>query len=82
VTIKNAGLVCLQKFGERLGPIQRTIEDVNDQTALFTSNNVLVSHINLNRLEDLNTRYVKLSVIHKKFLHASVAVSGSECPMI
>ena len=61
-TIKNAGLVCLQKFGERLGPIQRTVEDVNDQTALFTSNNVLVSHINLNRLEELNTRYVKLSV--------------------
>jgi len=44
-----------------LGPIQRTVEDVNNQTALFTSNNVLVSHINLNRLEDLNTRYVKLS---------------------
>jgi tetrahydromethanopterin S-methyltransferase subunit F len=56
--MKNAGLVCSQKFGERLGPIQRTVEDVNDQTALFTSNNVLVSHINLNRLEDLNTRYV------------------------
>lgn len=61
VTIKYDSLVCLQKFGERLGPIQRTVEDVNDQTALFTSNNVLVSHINLNRLEDLNTRYVKLS---------------------
>jgi tetrahydromethanopterin S-methyltransferase subunit F len=55
----NTDIVCLQKFGERLGPIQRTIEDVNDQTALFTSNNVLVSHINLNRLEDLNTRYDK-----------------------
>ncbi|XP_021924412.1 dystrophin-like isoform X3 [Zootermopsis nevadensis] len=47
----------LRKFGERLGPIQRTVEDVNDQAALFTSNNVLVSHINLNRLEDLNTRW-------------------------
>jgi hypothetical protein len=55
-------LVSLQKFGERLGPIQRTVEDVNDQAALFTSNNVLVSHINLNRLEDLNTRYVKLLI--------------------
>jgi chromosome segregation ATPase len=52
----------LQKFGERLGPIQRTVEDVNDQTALFTSNNVLVSHINLNRLEDLNTRWKVLQI--------------------
>ncbi|XP_033609096.1 dystrophin, isoforms A/C/F/G/H isoform X6 [Cryptotermes secundus] len=52
----------LQKFGERLGPIQRTVEDVNDQTALFTSNNVLVSHINLNRLEDLNTRWKLLQM--------------------
>ncbi|PSN53173.1 Dystrophin [Blattella germanica] len=52
----------LQKFGERLGPIQRTVEDVNDQAALFTSNNVLVSHINLNRLEDLNTRWKLLQM--------------------
>nr|CAD7454666.1 unnamed protein product [Timema tahoe] len=45
----------LQKFGERLTPIQRTVEDINDQAGLFTSNNVLVSHANLNRLEELNT---------------------------
>ncbi|XP_063241315.1 dystrophin, isoforms A/C/F/G/H-like [Bacillus rossius redtenbacheri] len=52
----------LQKLGERLGPIQRTVEDVNDQAAAFTSNNVLVSHINLNKLEELNTRWKLLQI--------------------
>nr|CAD7427340.1 unnamed protein product [Timema monikensis] len=52
----------LQKFGERLTPIQRTVEDINDQAGLFTSNNVLVSHANLNRLEDLNTRWKQLQL--------------------
>nr|CAD7442973.1 unnamed protein product [Timema bartmani] len=52
----------LQKFGERLTPIQRTVEDINDQAGLFTSNNVLVSHANLNRLEELNTRWKQLQL--------------------
>ncbi|CAG2065978.1 unnamed protein product, partial [Timema podura] len=50
------------KFGERLTPIQRTVEDINDQAGLFTSNNVLVSHANLNRLEELNTRWKQLQL--------------------
>lgn len=46
----------LQKFGERLGPIQRNIEDANDQASLFASSSVIVSHALLAKLEDLNTR--------------------------
>jgi len=47
----------LQKFGERLVPIQRNIEDANDQASVFASSSVIVSHALLAKLEDLNTRY-------------------------
>lgn len=46
----------LQKFGDRLGPIQRNIEEANDQASLFASSSVIVSHALLAKLEDLNTR--------------------------
>jgi DNA anti-recombination protein RmuC len=46
----------LQKFGERLVPIQRNIEDANDQASVFASSSVIVSHALLAKLEDLNTR--------------------------
>ncbi|XP_024942886.1 dystrophin, isoforms A/C/F/G/H isoform X6 [Cephus cinctus] len=52
----------LQKFGERLGPIQRNIEDANDQASVFASSNVIVSHALLAKLEDLNTRWKVLQV--------------------
>ncbi|XP_051175836.1 dystrophin, isoforms A/C/F/G/H isoform X1 [Leptopilina boulardi] len=52
----------LQKFGERLGPIQRNIEDANDQASLFASSSVIVSHALLAKLEDLNTRWKVLQV--------------------
>lgn len=48
-----------QKFGEKLSPLQRTLDEVNDQAAMFNSNNVLVSQANLNKIQDLNTRYCK-----------------------
>lgn len=47
----------LQKFGERLVPIQRNIEDANDQASVLASSSVIVSHALLAKLEDLNTRY-------------------------
>lgn len=50
----------LQKFGERLVPIQRNIEDANDQASVFASSSVIVSHALLAKLEDLNTRYTIL----------------------
>ncbi|XP_054271023.1 dystrophin isoform X2 [Macrosteles quadrilineatus] len=52
----------LQKLGERMGPLQRTLDEVNDQAAMFNSNNVLVSPANLNKLQDLNTRWKLLQV--------------------
>ncbi|XP_033212091.1 dystrophin isoform X3 [Belonocnema kinseyi] len=52
----------LQKFGDRLGPIQRNIEDANDQASLFASSSVIVSHALLAKLEDLNTRWKVLQV--------------------
>ncbi|XP_066600960.1 dystrophin-like isoform X2 [Prorops nasuta] len=52
----------IQKFGERLAPIQRSIEEVNDQAGVFASNNVIVSHALLTKLEDLNNRWKVLQV--------------------
>lgn len=48
----------LQKYGERLGPIQRIINEANDQESIFASSSVIVSHALLAKLEDLNTRYI------------------------
>ncbi|XP_011310319.1 dystrophin isoform X6 [Fopius arisanus] len=52
----------LQKFGDRLGPIQRNIEEANDQASLFASSSVIVSHALLAKLEDLNTRWKVLQL--------------------
>ena len=49
----------LEKFGERLLPIQRSIEYANDQASVFASSSVIVSHALLAKLEDLNTRYAQ-----------------------
>ncbi|KAK9498897.1 hypothetical protein O3M35_003447 [Rhynocoris fuscipes] len=47
----------LQKFGERLGPLQRSIEDMNDHVASFRSSNVDLSPALLARVDDLNARW-------------------------
>lgn len=47
-----------QKFGERLGPLTRSIEDMNDHVATFRSTNVNVSSALLARVDDLNARLV------------------------
>jgi len=47
----------LQKFGERLGPLQRSIEDMNDHVAAFRSSNVNISPALLARVDDLNARW-------------------------
>ena len=46
----------LQKFGERLAPIQRNMEEANKQAGVFASSNVIVSHALLAKLDDLNAR--------------------------
>ncbi|XP_026673764.1 dystrophin, isoforms A/C/F/G/H isoform X10 [Ceratina calcarata] len=52
----------LEKFGERLLPIQRSIEYANDQASVFASSSVIVSHALLAKLEDLNTRWKVLQM--------------------
>ncbi|RZF42808.1 hypothetical protein LSTR_LSTR014563 [Laodelphax striatellus] len=52
----------LQKFGEHMTPLQRTLDDVNDQAALFSSNNVVIAQTSLNRIQDLNTRWKLLQL--------------------
>lgn len=57
----------LEKFGERLLPIQRSIEYANDQASVFASSSVIVSHALLAKLEDLNTRYVHTPILGTPF---------------
>lgn len=47
----------LKAFRDHISPIQNTVDELNDQSARFTANNVLLSQSNLNRLDDLNTRW-------------------------
>lgn len=56
----------LHKFGERLAPIQRLLEEANEQASAFATSSVIVSHALLAKLEDLNTRLVFLHLIHLK----------------
>lgn len=65
----------LQKFGDRLGPIQRNIEEANDQASLFANSSVIVSHALLAKLEDLNTRYRKNSIDFTKWTFTQLAPS-------
>jgi len=46
----------LQQFGDRLNPVQRLLEEVNDQASILASNNVTISVSNKNMLQDINTR--------------------------
>ncbi|KAJ8679608.1 hypothetical protein QAD02_015395 [Eretmocerus hayati] len=52
----------LQKFGERLAPIQRLIDEANDQASAFACSSVIVSHALLAKLEDLNSRWKVLQL--------------------
>ncbi|XP_055937258.1 dystrophin-like isoform X4 [Argiope bruennichi] len=47
----------LKIFKERIAPLQMHVDEVNEAAARITGCNVLLSHSNLNRLEELNTRW-------------------------
>ena len=51
-------LCFFQVYSSNLAPLQRMVEDINDQASDFTSNNVTLSRQTLSRLEDINTRWV------------------------
>ncbi|KAK7605202.1 hypothetical protein V9T40_007060 [Parthenolecanium corni] len=56
----------LRKFGESLSPLQRCLEDVNDQVAVLSSNDVYISPSNLRKVEDLNSRWKYLQTAMDK----------------
>ncbi|EFX89387.1 hypothetical protein DAPPUDRAFT_190748 [Daphnia pulex] len=47
----------LKELSDKIAPVQLTIEEVNDQAARLTDSGVPLSHANLSRLEDLNSRW-------------------------
>lgn len=57
---KNMFFYFLQAFSTSLAPLQRVVEDINDQASDFTANNVALSRQILQRLEDINTRSVSI----------------------
>ncbi|XP_040580779.1 dystrophin isoform X3 [Lepeophtheirus salmonis] len=52
----------LKIYSQNLSPLQRLVEDVNDQASDFTANNVALSKQILSRLEDINTRWKLLQL--------------------
>ena len=45
-----------QSFQQRTSPIKNQLDHANDLANQFHDVNVVLSHINVNRLEELNTR--------------------------
>ncbi|XP_050057098.1 dystrophin, isoforms A/C/F/G/H isoform X3 [Aphis gossypii] len=56
------GLQELRQFGDRLNPVQRLLEEVNDQASLLASNNVTICVSNKNMLQDINNRWKNLQL--------------------
>lgn len=52
----------LKAFKEHCAPLQKYVDEVNESAARITGCNVLLSHANLNRLEELNTRWRMLQL--------------------
>lgn len=49
-------LVALRQYSENLTPLARIVDDLNDQSALLSASNVLVTHSTRTRLDDINMR--------------------------
>ncbi|XP_041127961.1 dystrophin-like isoform X4 [Polyodon spathula] len=52
----------LKAFRDEIAPIKENVTHVNDLASKFTPADIQLSHYNLNRLEDLNTRWKLLQV--------------------
>uniref|UniRef100_A0A1W7RAQ1 Protein detached n=1 Tax=Hadrurus spadix TaxID=141984 RepID=A0A1W7RAQ1_9SCOR len=52
----------LKAFKDHTAPLQKYVDEVNEAAARITGCNVLLSHANLNRLEELNTRWRMLQL--------------------
>lgn len=51
----------IQELSDKIAPVQLTIEEVNDQAARLADSGVPLSHANLSRLDDLNSRWASQS---------------------
>ena len=58
--VDNQNFHLVQSFSASLSPLQRLVEDINDQASDFTANSVALSRQILQRLEDINTRCVDM----------------------
>lgn len=52
----------LSRFGERLTPLQRTLDEINDQASAFSASGVHMPPSMLRQLEDLNTRWKNIQL--------------------
>lgn len=60
----NAPSLSVQELSDKIAPVQLTIEEVNDQAARLADSGVPLSHANLQRLDDLNSRLVPILVLY------------------
>lgn len=70
----------LQLFRESIFSIKAQVEQVNETATRITGSNVLLSHTNLNRLEELNTRWKLIQVAiedRRKGLEQAMVDHGS-----
>ena len=51
----------LQKYQQAILPIHSNVDTVNDEANELQNLNVVLSHTNVHKLEDYNTRYVALT---------------------
>jgi dystrophin len=73
-------LANLKAFGENLMAIQPLVNQVNESANRMTGSNLLLSHVILKRLEELNTRWKLLQLAideRKKALEQAIIDHGS-----
>ncbi|KAH6927221.1 hypothetical protein HPB50_000853 [Hyalomma asiaticum] len=73
--------LCLQAFRDRLAPLQLQVESLNEAAGAITSCGVLLSQGNLNRLDELSSRWRLLQVAideRRRQLENSLLDQGSQ----
>ena len=58
---QSLAILLLQAFQQHVAPMQSQVDQVNDQANQFQEKDIVLSHVNVSRLEDLNSRYCVLS---------------------
>lgn len=71
----------LRKFEDDLGPLQRIIEDLNDQAAVFSATGVFLTTSTLNHLEDYTARWKALqAAVNERFEQLASNTKGELSP--